>query len=150
MNFKSSRRQTIGDRQTAPFVAPQNSYARTSKKKAEYRNLPVSRIAYVSGTDSGLINTVSNGRNQPFSVEPIHMGYATPPRITSQADDNLVPICGRARNDPYGSKRRLVFHAWSRSTSSEARCSGSPQSLTALSPQVENDPPSECKELFVQ
>jgi hypothetical protein len=59
------------------------------------------------------------------------MGYASPRSITSQADDNLVPICDRARNDLYGSKRSVVFHAWSGSTTAERWYSGSPQPLSA-------------------
>jgi hypothetical protein len=69
---------------------------------------------------------------QPTLLEPIHMEYASPRRITSQADDNLVPICGRARSDLYGSKRSVVLHAWTGSTSAEAKCAASPQPLARL------------------
>jgi hypothetical protein len=59
---------------------------------------------------------VSNRRNQPFSAERVPITYEIARGITSQADDNLVPICDRARNDLYGSKRSLVLHARSGAT----------------------------------
>jgi hypothetical protein len=91
------------------------------------------RIVLDTGTSPMIVRVdqYPPGRNQPFFVKRVPISYESARCIPSQANDNLVPVSHHASRGIYGGGRCLVLHAWSRSASAAAQCSGGPHSLIA-------------------